>query len=117
MSKLKKQIKKLRKEIKQEQCILTKVKESRVQLFEKLCTARGKIYYRENPLHPKTEDKVINGPIAIDRINACIAAFENISTRNITLMENKMRELDASIARKEKLIDSKIEQLNELVEL
>ena len=117
MSKLKKQIKKLKKEIKQDQNIHALVKESREQIFEKLCFIRGKIYYRENPLHPKTEKNFINGPIAIDKINACIAALKHNSNRNITLMENKLRKLDASIARKEKSIESKIQQLKELEEL
>ena len=116
MSKLKKEIKRLKKRIGRDNEILITMKHFREASFNQLCMLRGKVYYRENPLHPKvshaSEDKP--GGLNVGGIQNAIASFKEGMFNNVGKYENKLRVIDAKIKEAEDALRRKREMLEDL---
>jgi hypothetical protein len=116
MSKLKKEIKRLKKRIRRDNKILITMKHFREARFNQLCTMRGKVYYRENPLHPKVLHTSENKPggLNVSGIQNVIASFKEGMFNNVGKLENKLREIDAKIKEAEGALTRKREMLEDL---
>ena len=116
MSKLKKEIKRLKKRIRRDNKILITMKNFREERFTQLCTMRGKLYYRENPLHPKvlhtSEDKP--GGLNVGSLQKAISSLKESIINNVGKGENKLREIDAKIREAEGALNRKREMLEDL---
>ena len=116
MSKLKKQIKRLKKEIRYDNEILVIMKINREQRFEQMCAIRGRLHYQENPLYPKvshaSEDKP--GGLNVGGIQNTIASFKEGMFNNVGKYENKLRVIDAKIKEAEDALRRKREMLEDL---
>lgn len=116
MSKLKKEIKRLKKRIRRDNEILITMKHFREAKFNQLCTMRGKLYYRENPLHPRvshtSEDKP--GGLNVGNIQNAIASFKAGFLNNVGKAESKLREIDAKIKAAEGALRRKRDMLEDL---
>lgn len=118
MSKLKKQIKKLKKLIREKNVVLAAARERRERNFTNLCTIRGKEYYRANPLHPKAIDKTCNNPsVALVGIRAAARSFQDSILNRVGKAEELIREQDRRIRNMEQWVAKKRVELEELKEL
>mgnify|MGYP001554930410 CR=1 FL=1 len=118
MAKLKKEIKRLKKEIRRDNEILIMMKHTCELNFNRLCTMRGKLYYRENPLHPKVIQNTEAKPaISLTGIHSAISAFKESILNNVGKMENKIRDGDTKIREMEKTLAKKRVTLEDLKEL
>lgn len=118
MSKLKKQIKRLKKEIRYDNEILVIMKINREQRFEQMCAIRGRLHYQENPLYPKVIPEPTTRPaISLTGLTKAIANFKNNASNAIGKCEAKIRAMDVQIREGERAIVRKRESLTELKEL
>ena len=118
MAKLKKQIKLLKKEIRHDNEILIMMKHKREMKFNQLCLMRGKLYYRENPLHPKVIAAPEGKPvISLTGIQSALATFKETLMNNVGKGEKSIRDFDAKIREGETALNKKRDELEDLKEL
>lgn len=119
MSKLKKEIKRLKKQIRRDNEILIRMKERREHCFNQLCKMRGKAYYRENPLHPKVIETAeqVKPVISTTALSSALESFKEKIFNNVGKAEDTIRAFDAKIRKGEAMINQSRDALADLKEL